>query len=146
MLSGPRRILLANIVFILAFYINLACLNKFNSKNVWWDNQKNLLYKNDYEIFAYCERHCNQLTLEYNEPRPRTLSKALLDPLPNQEEPQQEPQEELDETLDQEDETSDQEDETLDQEEEETSDELDETLDEIREDIGGSRQVDSNGN
>ena len=104
-----------------AFHTNLACLGKFNDKNVWWDNKRNLLYKNDHETFAYCERHCNQSTLEYNEPRPRTPSKALLaiqsqDPLPDQEELQ------------------------------ESSDKEDETLDKIRVDIGGSRQVDYSGN
>ena len=41
-------------------------------------------------MFAYCEHHCNQSTLEYNDPRPRTLSKAAFaiqsrNPLPDQE-------------------------------------------------------------
>ena len=61
-----------------AFHTNLACLKKFNDKNVWWDNKKNLLYKNDHKMFAYCEHHCNQSTLEYNDPRPRTPSKAAF--------------------------------------------------------------------
>jgi hypothetical protein len=130
--SGPRKILLAEAAYVPDFHTNLACLKKFNDKNVWWDNEKNLLYKNDHETFAYCEHHCNQPTLEYNEPRPRTLSEASFDPIPNHDE--MSAQEELDEMSDQEDETS----EKLD----ETSDEVDETLDEIREDIGGSRQVD----
>ena len=81
---GPRKIFLANAVFILAFYTNLACLKKFNNKNVWQDNKRNPLYKNDYEMFAYYERYCKQSMLKYNKPRPRTLSKALLDPIPNQ--------------------------------------------------------------
>jgi len=83
---GPREILLAEAAYVPAFYTNLACLKKFNDKNVWWDNRRNLLYKNDHETFAYCERHCNQSTLEYNEPRPRTLSKASFDPIPDQKE------------------------------------------------------------
>ena len=41
--SGFKEILLANIVYILVFYINLACLKKFNKKNIQWDNKKNLL-------------------------------------------------------------------------------------------------------
>jgi hypothetical protein len=135
--SGPREILLAEAAFIPDFYINLASLTKFNNKDVWWDNRRNLLYKNDLETFAYCERHCNQSTLEYNEPRPRTLSKASLHPIPDQE-GLQESSEELDESSEELDESS--------EELDETSDELDEILDEIQEDIGGSRQVDSDGN
>lgn len=77
------------------------------------------MYKNDYKTFAYCERHCDQSTLKYNEPRPRTLSKALFNPIPDQE-GLQESSDELDET----------------------SDELNEIVDEIREDISGSQQVD----
>ncbi len=56
---GPREILLAKAVYIPDFYINLAYLTKFNNKDVWWDNRRNLLYENDYEIFAYCERYYN---------------------------------------------------------------------------------------
>ena len=75
--SGPRKIFLASAVYIPAFYTNLACLKKFNKKNIWWDNKRNLLYyKNDHKTFAFCESHYNQLTLKYNKPRPRTLSKA----------------------------------------------------------------------
>ena len=58
--SGPREILLAKAAYVPGFHTNLACLKKFNDKNVWWDNEKNLLYKNDHETFAYCEHHCNQ--------------------------------------------------------------------------------------
>jgi len=58
--TGPKRILLANAAYVPAFYTNLACLDKFNNKNIWWDNEKNLLYhKDDRKTFAYCERHCN---------------------------------------------------------------------------------------
>ena len=89
--SGPREILLAQAAYIPDFHTNLACLKKFNDKNIWWDNRRNLLYKNDHKIFAYYERHCNQSTLEYNEPRPRKgLQKSL---------------EELDETSDEKDKT-----------------------------------------
>lgn len=58
--SGPKEILLAEAAYVPASHTNLACLRKFNDKNVWWDSRRNLLYKNDHEIFAYCERHCNQ--------------------------------------------------------------------------------------
>jgi len=58
--SGPRKIFLANAAYIPAFYTNLAYLKKFNNKNVWWDNKKNLLYKkDDYKTFAFYKRHCN---------------------------------------------------------------------------------------
>jgi len=33
-LVGPKRILLANIVYIPAFYTNLAYLDRFNNKNI----------------------------------------------------------------------------------------------------------------
>ena len=59
---GPREILLVKAVYVPDFHINLACLTKFNDKDVWWDNRRNLLYKDDkddLETFAYCERHCN---------------------------------------------------------------------------------------
>ena len=66
-LLGPKKILLTKAAYILAFYINLACLKKFNYKNIWWDNKKNLLYrKNDYKIFAYCEYYYSHLILKYN--------------------------------------------------------------------------------
>ena len=113
--SGPREILLAEAAFVPDFHTNLASLTKFNEKDVWWDNRRNLLYEDDHETFAYCERHCNQSTLEYNEPRPRTLSKASVDPIPDQE-GLQESSDELNET----------------------SDKLNEILDENQEDIGGS--------
>jgi len=125
--SGPREILLAEAAYVPGFHTNLACLKKFNDKNVWWDNEKNLLYKNDHETFAYCEHHCNQQTLEYNELRPRALSKALVEPIPDQKGLQEGLQESSDEL-------------------DETSDEKDKTLDKIQKDIGGSRQVDSDGN
>ena len=56
---GPRKIFLADAAYVPAFHTNLACLKKFNDKNIWWDNRKNLLVKDDNETFAYCERHCN---------------------------------------------------------------------------------------
>jgi len=34
MILGPKKILLANAVYILTFYINLAYLKKFNYKNI----------------------------------------------------------------------------------------------------------------
>jgi len=64
--SGFRKILLADAVYIPAFYINLAYLKKFNCKNIWWDNKKNLLYKNDYKIFVYCENYYSYLMPKYN--------------------------------------------------------------------------------
>jgi len=33
-LLGPRKIFLASAVYVLAFYTNLACLKKFNKKNI----------------------------------------------------------------------------------------------------------------
>ena len=68
-LLGPKEILLTNTIYILAFYINSACLKKFNKKNIWWDNKKNLLYKNNYKIFAYCKDYCSYLILKYNKPK-----------------------------------------------------------------------------
>ena len=66
-LLGPKRILLAKAVYILVFYINLAYLKKFNYKNIWWDNKKNLLYyKNDCKTFVYYKYHYSYLTLKYN--------------------------------------------------------------------------------
>jgi len=79
MLLGPRELFLANAVYIPAFYTNLACLKKFNKKNIWWDNKKDLLYyKNNYKTFTFYKSYCNQLTLKYNKPQPRTPSKALF--------------------------------------------------------------------
>ena len=60
MLLGPRELFLANAAYVPAFYINLAYLKKFNKKNIWWDNEKNLLYyKNDYKTFAFCKSYYN---------------------------------------------------------------------------------------
>ena len=58
-LLGPKKIFLADVAYVLGFYINLACLREFNDRDIWWDNKKNLLYKNDYKTFVYCERYCN---------------------------------------------------------------------------------------
>ncbi len=58
-LLGLKKILPAKVVYIPNLYVNLAYLKKFNDKNIWWDNKKNLLYKNNHEMFPYCERHCN---------------------------------------------------------------------------------------
>jgi len=65
--SGPRRILLADVAYVPAFHTNLACLKKFNNKKVFWDNEKNLLYYGDRQMYAYCGWHSNHLTLEYYE-------------------------------------------------------------------------------
>ena len=65
-LLGPKEILLVDVAYILVFYINLACLKFFNKKYIQWDNKKNLLYKNDYKIFAYYEDYYSYLTLKYN--------------------------------------------------------------------------------
>ena len=56
---GPKEILLAKVAYILDFHTNLACLKKLNNKNIWWDNRRNLLYKNKYKIFIYYKRYYN---------------------------------------------------------------------------------------
>ena len=36
---SPKKILLAEAVYVPAFHTNLACLKNFNNKNIWWDNK-----------------------------------------------------------------------------------------------------------
>ena len=66
--EGKRQIELLEAAYILGFYTNLVCLKKLNNKNVFWNNEKNILYYGDKVTYAHCGYHYSQTTIEYNEP------------------------------------------------------------------------------
>ena len=68
-LKGKRQIWLLKAAFILGFHTNLMSLKKLNKKGVYWSNEENILYYGDKVTYACCGYHCNQSTLEYNEPK-----------------------------------------------------------------------------
>jgi len=66
--TGPFEIALKDTAFVPTFHTNVASLDRFISKEVHWDTQKNrLTYRN--ETFCTIQRHYGQWTLEYNKPK-----------------------------------------------------------------------------
>src|SRR5204862_4625650 len=64
--EGPRQIELKDVAYIPSFHTTVASLEKFVSKDVYWDTKNNhLTYQG--RTFCYLERHYNQWTLEFQE-------------------------------------------------------------------------------
>jgi hypothetical protein len=90
--EGKERIMLIGAAYVPSFYTNLACIQKFNDKGVYWNNKENTLCYGNNKLYAYCGYHSGQTTLEYNEPKTRASreasfatqsSKQSIEPLQN---------------------------------------------------------------
>lgn len=75
---GRQKIHLNEAAYVPGFHTNLVCMRRLIEKGVFWNSEKNYLYRRGGEKFAYCGYHHGQVTLEYNELKPSTT-----EPLPN---------------------------------------------------------------
>ena len=87
-LLGKQKIYLNKAAYILGFYINLVYNQRLNKKGIFQHNEGNYLYYRGGQKFAYCGYYYGQITLKYNELKPRTKDAPfmvkLTEPLPNQ--------------------------------------------------------------
>ena len=63
--SGSRVITLLDTAFVPSFHTNVVALRRFNQKNVYWDQMKNILIR-DNKTFGYIQEKHQQWVLEYN--------------------------------------------------------------------------------